>query len=416
MNILYLEHYAGSPKMGMEFRPYYLSREWVKMGHNVRIVAGDYSHHRGKNPQVNEDFQSDDIDGITYTWLKTGSYEGNGVERALSMYRFVTKLRNRANWIAKEWKPDVILTSSTYPMDTWAGQKIRKACKRIGRKAVLIHELHDMWPISLYELGGMKKSNPFAIVTQKAEDSYCRKSDAVVSLLCAAKDYLVEHGMAPEKFHVVVNGIVKEEWDHSSPLPQEHAELLSRLRTEGKFIIGFFGGINKAYSLDYLLQAMKKTEDPRAVAVLVGEGDQKEELKVLAGEDLDKRIFFLPWIPKTAIPALTEAIDCCYVGALKNDMFRFGICMNKLFDSMMSGKPILYAVEAPNNYIVDYKCGISVAAEDADALADGLKEMLALSEEERAQMGKNGREAVLEHFTYEKLAKQFVAIMEEGLA
>ena len=38
MNILYLEHYAGSPEMGMEFRPYYLAREWVKMGHKVIII------------------------------------------------------------------------------------------------------------------------------------------------------------------------------------------------------------------------------------------------------------------------------------------------------------------------------------------------------------------------------------------
>ena len=53
MNVLYINHYAGSLEMGMEFRPYYLSREWVKNGHNVRILAGDYSHLRKKNPFVN---------------------------------------------------------------------------------------------------------------------------------------------------------------------------------------------------------------------------------------------------------------------------------------------------------------------------------------------------------------------------
>ena len=49
MNILYIDHYAGSPDMGMEFRPYYLAREWIKMGHQVTIVAGDYSHLRSEN-------------------------------------------------------------------------------------------------------------------------------------------------------------------------------------------------------------------------------------------------------------------------------------------------------------------------------------------------------------------------------
>ena len=56
MNILYIEHYAGSPEMGMEFRPYYLSKEWTKMGHNVTIIAGDYSPLRKKNPSVINDF------------------------------------------------------------------------------------------------------------------------------------------------------------------------------------------------------------------------------------------------------------------------------------------------------------------------------------------------------------------------
>ena len=37
MNILYIDHYAGSPEMGMEFRPYYFAREWEKLGHGVRV-------------------------------------------------------------------------------------------------------------------------------------------------------------------------------------------------------------------------------------------------------------------------------------------------------------------------------------------------------------------------------------------
>ncbi len=137
--------------------------------------------------------------------------------------------------------------------------------------------------------------------------------------------------------------------------------------------------------------------------VHIPNGIVEEEKKTEGRDDT----IFLPKIPKTSIPTLMENIDCCYVGALHNDMFRFGICMNKFFDSMMSGKPILYAVEAPNNFIEDYQCGISVKAEDTDALVDGMKKMIELTAEERTKMGRNGRAAVLEHFTYEKLAKQF---------
>lgn len=396
--------------MGMEFRPYYLSREWVKMGHDVRIVAGDYSHLRIHNPKVDADFQEEVIDGITYNWVKTGGYKGNGVARALTMFRFVHKLRKKASWIVDNWKPDVIITSSTYPLDTYAGQKIKRITKkrgiRSGKGATLIHEVHDMWPITLIEIGGMKKSNPFVVLMQMGENSFCRHSDYVVSLPVAAKDYFIKHGMAPGKFKPIMNGVVLSEWETPISLPKEHQELFDRLHKEMKFVICFFGSVNVSYAIDYLIKAKEKLNDSRVALVIVGEGNQKEELLQMGVDG----VYFLPRIPKTAIPTLMENIDCCYVGALHNDMFRFGVCMNKLFDSMMSGKPILYAVEAPNNFIRDYDCGISVKAEDVDALADGINQMLCMTIEERETMGRNGRSAVLEHFSYEKLALQFAKL------
>ena len=44
MNILYINHYAGGPLYGMEYRPYYLAREWVRGRHKVTMVAANFSH------------------------------------------------------------------------------------------------------------------------------------------------------------------------------------------------------------------------------------------------------------------------------------------------------------------------------------------------------------------------------------
>ena len=405
MNILYINHYAGSPDMGMEFRPYYLAKEWIKLGHNVRIVAGDYSHLRTMNPQVDKDFQEDTVDGITYNWVKTGPYEGNGVARALTMFRFVHRLRSKAKWIARNWKPDVIITSSTYPLDTYAGQKIKKYTQRGDNKqATLIHEVHDMWPITLIELGGMSRYNPFVILIQLAENSFCKKSDYIVSLLCKAKDYFFAHGMAEEKFVPIMNGVVLEEWENPETLPEQHQQLLDSIHKDGKDVICFFGSITKSYAIDYLIRATEDYSD-RIAVVIVGDGNQKDNLQQLTVNR--DNVYFLPKISKRAIPSLMEEIDCCYVGALKNDMFRFGICMNKLFDAMMSGKPILYAVEAPNNFIDDYSCGFSVEAENLDALKKGVEEFVKTDPQKRDMMGELGRKAILDNYTYEKLALQF---------
>lgn len=398
MNIIYINHYAGSPDMGMEFRPYYLAKEWIKMGHDVTIIAADYSHLRRKNPEVKKDFQREIIDGVRYLWVKTKKYSGNGVNRAFTMYEFVHKIKKRAKWLSEVLRPDIVITSSTYPLDTYAGQKIRKYSN-----AKLIHEVHDMWPITLIELSGMKKSNPFVVLMQLAENSFCKNSDCIVSLLPEAKDYFIKHGMQEEKFHIIMNGVVKKEWKNYEALPEEHKELLNKLHNEKKFVVCFFGSVTKSYAINYLIQAHKLLNYEKAAIVIVGEGNEKEKLKKIAGKD----VHFLSRIQKKAIPSLLREIDCCYVGALHNDMFRFGICMNKLFDSMMSGKPILYAVEAPNNFVKDYNCGISVDAENTEALAMGLQKMISLSDSERDEMGGNGKNAVLNYFVYDKLAKDF---------
>lgn len=133
-NILLINHYAGSPEMGMEFRPYYFAEEWIKNGSRVDIIAADYSHLRVKNPTIGKEFEEEIIDGIHYHWLHTGKYIGNGIKRAITMFEFVWKIWWRSKKIAIELKPDVIITSSTYPLDIYAGQRIRKYRNSIIRE------------------------------------------------------------------------------------------------------------------------------------------------------------------------------------------------------------------------------------------------------------------------------------------
>lgn len=400
MNILLINHYAGSPEMGMEFRPYYFAREWIKMGHHVDIIAADYSHLRIRNPEVSQDFQTEEIDGIRYHWVKAGRYDGNGAARALSMFRFVGKLWLHAGKIVKAYRPDVVITSSTYPLDTYAGQRIAGKAK-----ARLIHEVHDMWPISPMELGGMSKYHPFIMLMQLAENSFCRKSDFVVSLLPNAKKYFMAHGMSENKFVSIANGIVLKEWEEKEPLSDEIKKKLAQMREKCGFLLCFFGSHTKSYAIEYLIDAVKQFSPEQVGLVLVGNGTDKKELQKRSGES--PNIQFLEPVPKKYIPSLLEMMDGIYVGAVKNRMLRFGICMNKLFDAMMSGKPILYAVDAPNNYIREFDCGISVPPEDTEELICGIKKFVSMPEEDRQAMGKRGKQAVLTHFTYDVLAEKF---------
>lgn len=405
MNILLINHYAGSPAMGMEFRPYYFAREWVKKGHRVDIIAASYSHLRIENPRIKHDFEGKLIDGIHYHWIKTNKYAGNGVSRAVTMAQFVGKLWVNAGRIAKKLKPDIIITSSTYPIDTYAGQRIKRKSKKDVK---LIHEVHDMWPISPMEIGGMSPHHPFIKIMQMGEDSFCRHSDYVVSLLPAAKDYFIEHGMKPGKFVYVPNGVVLEEWNSPEPLEEKIVHKLAENKEKGKYNLCFFGSIHKTYNLDILIQAVIQRKDADVFVAFIGPGLDKQELMQMAKGYEDRFAFFDP-IPKKQIPSLFEYVDAVFVGAKSQKIFRFGICMNKLFDAMMGGKPIIYMVDAPNNFIEQYHCGIVVDGNDEKAINRALDKALQLSEDEKKEMGENGKSAVMKRFNYPNLADRFLS-------
>ncbi|MDR2407385.1 MAG: glycosyltransferase WbuB, partial [Bacteroidales bacterium] len=89
MNILLINHYAGTPELGMEFRPYYLAKEWVKQGHKVTIVAASYSHLRTKQPKISKSFDVETIEGIKYIWIKTPAYTFSGIKRFINIITFV---------------------------------------------------------------------------------------------------------------------------------------------------------------------------------------------------------------------------------------------------------------------------------------------------------------------------------------
>ncbi len=402
MNILYIEHYAGSPDMGMEFRPYYLSREWVKMGHNVTIIAGDYSHLRKKNPTVTRDFQTENIDGIEYVWLKTGRYTGNGAARALTMERFVRKLWIHSSMIAKKWKPDVVIASSTYPLDTYPARTIAKKAK-----AKYVHEVHDMWPATLYEVGGMSKKHPFVVAMQIAEDSAYKHCDKCVALLPYSKDYMVEHGLKPEKFVNIQNGIVEEEWENPQPVPEEHKRFFGEHKD--KFIVGYFGGHALSNALENILNVAKTMLDRNnTIFVLVGDGVEKNRLIKEQQKHKISNLFFLPPVPKKSIPNLVDFFDISVMTGKPSPLYKYGLCMNKMYDSMMAGKPIICAISGAKSLVLDYNCGYQTDSDDIDAIKNAIESLEALSVEERKQMGQRGHNAVINKFTYSQLAKDFI--------
>lgn len=409
MKILLINHYAGSNNHGMEYRPYYMAREWVRLGHEVTIVAASFSHVRSRQPEITGTVTEEFMDGIRYLWLLTPEYQGNGIKRFLNMLVFVWRLFLLSKKLTKEIRPDVVIASSTYPLDIYPARAIAKVAQ-----VKLIFEVHDLWPLSPMELGGMSRSHPFIMLMQAAENYAYSVADRVVSMLPRAKEHMQEHGMTPHKFVYIPNGIVVDEWQRDVyPLPKEQRNQLESLKEQGRFLVGYAGGHGLSNALDQLIMAATLLPGSSVSFVLVGQGPEKKNLQQKVSRLGLTNVVFLDPVPKASIPVLLSFFDVLYLGWKKNPLYRFGICPNKLMDYMMAGKPVLHAVDAGNDVVAESGCGISVLAEDYDAIAGALQKLLMMTADKREEIGKRGKSYVLEHHDYPVLAKKFLQIIEK---
>ena len=409
MKILLINHYAGSIYHGMEFRPYYMSRELVRMGHEVVIIAASFSHLRQKNPDVYNDIQEEVIEGIRYIWIQTPKYAGNGVERIKNMLCFIRKLYKYLPKITADFKPDSVIASSTYPLDSYPARWIAKK-----HEAKFVFELHDLWPMSPQVLGHMSKWHPFIMIMQMAEDYWCKNADVVISLLPDAYKHLVTRGMKMDKYHVVPNGVDVNEWsDSNAALPNEHAACLRELKEQNKFLVGYLGGHGISNGLDTLIDlAAKVIDNPQIHFVLIGKGTEKERLEKRTEELHLKNVSFLPPVPKKAVPKILKKMDVLICVSPNTPLCQYGMSLNKIFDYMMSSKPILWASNVSNDIVSKANCGFTVLSGDVMDLKTRLLDMYTMKSTRLSGMGNNGAAYILAHYTYPFLAKELIKALE----
>ncbi len=406
MRILLINHYAGSPEMGMEFRPYYFAKQWVDAGHDVFILVADNSHLRKKKIKIKKSFEKQDIDGIKYFWIKTPEYNGNGVSRVLNIFSFVFKSYLNAKRLAREINPDIVIASSTYPIDNYTARRIAKLS---GAKH--IYEVHDLWPLSPMELGKMSKYHPFIMIMQHGENFAYKHCDAVISMLPNTKEHMQNHGLDLKKWHYVPNGINPEEWENPSDIPDMHKTILENLKRENKTIIGYAGGHAISNALDTLIEAAKLLQENKTLQfVLVGDGVEKNRLMEKASKL--SNVIFLDPIPKNSIPRLLEKMDILVLGTQKSNLYKYGISMNKLMDYMMAGKPIVQYISG-YNFIEIAAAGLCCESENPRQLADCILKLSEASIEEQKHYGENAKKFVIENHNNRILSQKCLDIFNQ---
>lgn len=387
-NIWIINQYAGSSNHGMTFRSYFLAKEFIKR-HRVTIFSASFSHVMSNPPSVSNTYTKENIDGVKYLWLKVPIYkQSKSLGRLISMFIFLYRLFFLD--VKKFDSPNVIIVSSASPLPIW---KAYFWARRFNAK--LIFEVRDIWPLSIMELGGLKKINPFVILLQITENFAYRVSDYVVSVLPKAFEHMEYHGLDLPRFKYIPNGI------------EIKTLIKTDIHNKNVFKIGYAGTLGIANALKYLIYAANLLKETNIEIHLLGNGPEKKTLMGIVNDKNISNVYFHDAIPKNEVGIFLSKMDALYIGWHFSKIYRFGISPNKLFDYLASAKPIIHSVDAGNDPVLEAKAGISVQPENPKDIADAILKLYKMPVSKRNELGQNGRAYVEKYHSYEQLAKQY---------
>ena len=410
MNIWLINHYAVPIKYYPLARTTNFAKYLIRQGHNVTIFAASAVHNSNINLISDKSlFTELDVDSIKYVLIKTSQYKGNGISRIINMFQFAHRLPKVCN---KLIKPDIIMASSATPLACTAGIKLSEKYK-----CKCIAEVSDLWPESFVEYGLISKNNPFLKLMYIYEKQMYTRADKIVFTMEGGKDYIVEkkwdtkHGglIDLKKVHYINNGVDMEVFK----MNLLHNWLQDDdLDCKDLFKVVYVGSIRKANNLDKILDTARLIKNRHVRFLLWGAGDEVERLKMKTQEQKIDNIVFKGNVDKKYIPSILSRSNLNFFILNGSELFRFGLSLNKSFDYIASGKPLLIVGKAAYSLVDKYRCGIHINSLNPKNIADGIEKFISMPQTEYDTYCKNSLKAAQE-FDFKELTNKLISIMYE---
>lgn len=144
---------------------------------------------------------------------------------------------------------------------------------------------------------------------------------------------------------------------------------------------------------------------------VVGDGPELPELRALAGRlGVADRVTFAGAVGQDEIRSLYAAADAFVLAS-----FAEGLPV-VLMEAMATGLPVVASRITGIPELVGSESGVLVTPGRTDELADALERVLTAPPEQRAAMGRAGRERVVDGFDVERTAQQLLELLDGSLA
>jgi len=401
MHIWYLS--AHDQPKGQSSRTYDFARELLKRGHQVTMFTNSYCHFTHvERLSPGEKWRVEEIDGIRVVWLRTIHYTGNGWKRGLNMLSNVWRALRVARTLPD--RPNVVVGPSVPLLTGWAALRL---ARRYG--AAFVFEVRDVWPIVLVDDGGMSRNSPVYLAFRLIEKRLYRASARISTVLPFIGQHVADSGGRPDIVTWIPNGVDFERfagvdaYEGGAALP---------------LVAMYVGGYSPEHDVMTIVKAAAIIQARRPNAfrfVLVGGGMKRPECEQEAARAAVSNIEFRDFVPKGEVPRLQAESDVLMACLTDTPSFRFGLNLNKMFDYLASGRPVIFSGNAPNDPVRESGAGFSLPPEDPEAMAGALETLLEMSPTDRRALGKKGRQYVEENFDMRTLGDRMEHLLSQAV-
>jgi phosphatidylinositol alpha-1,6-mannosyltransferase len=307
---------------------------------------------------------------------------------------FLTKLVFKLPKIVKEFKPDVILFSSMVTAS------LAKFCrKKINVPMVTINHGQDVkMPIGLY---------------QNFVPKVFEALDGVISVSEATRQECIKRGMSPEKGVALPNGFDMSDFKDVPDKAEGRKEIEKAFSVDlsKKSLLLTVGRQVKRKGHEWFITEVLPKIKSEVVYLVIGAGPEHDRLKEIVNtSNLNDKVLMVGKQPD-------EVLKNAYAGAdifimpnipIPGDMEGFGIV---LLEANLAGTPAVAAdLEGIKDVIENGKNGFKIAVRDAENFSGHIDSLIENGLEE---MSTSSRKFVLENFTWNKVAQQYISYLME---
>jgi colanic acid biosynthesis glycosyl transferase WcaI len=186
---------------------------------------------------------------------------------------------------------------------------------------------------------------------------------------------------------------------------------------QGVFNVLFAGNIGEAQDLPAVLDAAEILRHNKAIRwLIVGEGRKSVWLHdEVARRGLHGNVLLLGRFPVERMPSFYAHADALLVSLKKDPVFSLTI-PGKVQSYLRAGVPILGMLDGEGAQVItDSNAGLVCAAGNSGGLASAVLEMFAKSDDQRKQLGVNGREYAQKEFGRGLLMDRLEALLHEAV-